>query len=73
MNPLVCLNSDYITTKTSSPGFTLLPGNYIYALYGNLGNDMDFQMLSAFILRMICNYDRIGNVGQIAKVNLPDT
>ena len=49
MNPLVCLNSDYITTKTSSPGFTLLPGNYIYALYGNLGNDMDFQMLSAFI------------------------
>ena len=49
MNPLVCVNSDFITTKTSSPGFTLLPGNYIYALYGNLGNNMDFQMLSAFI------------------------
>jgi hypothetical protein len=49
MNPLVCVNSDYITTNTSSPGFTLLPGNYIYALYGNLGNNMDFQMLSAFI------------------------
>jgi len=49
MNPLACLNSDYITTKTSSPGFTLLPGNYIYALYGNFGNNLDFQMLSAFI------------------------
>jgi hypothetical protein len=49
MNPLDCVNSDYITTKTSSAGFTLLPGNYIYALYGNLGNNMDFQMLSAFI------------------------
>ena len=49
MNPLVCVNSDFITTKMSSPGFTLLPGNYIYALYGNLGYIMDFQMLSAFI------------------------
>ena len=49
MNPLFCVNSDYITNRTSSPGFTLLPGNYIYALYGNLGHSIDFQMLSAFI------------------------
>ena len=49
MNPLVCVNSDFITTKTAGPGFTLLPGNYIYALYGNFGNNMDFQMMSAFI------------------------
>jgi hypothetical protein len=49
MNPLDCVNSGYITTKTSSAGFTLLPGNYVYALYGNLGHNMDFQMLSAFI------------------------
>ena len=49
MNPLDCVNSGYITTKTSSAGFTLLPGNWLYALYGNFGHHMDFQMLSAFI------------------------
>jgi hypothetical protein len=49
MNPLDCVNSDYITTKASSAGFTLLPGNLFYALYANLGPNTDFQMLSAFI------------------------
>jgi hypothetical protein len=49
MNPLDCVNSDYITTKTSTTGFTLLPGNLIYAIYANLGQNTDFQMLSAFI------------------------
>ena len=49
MNPLDCVNSGYITTKTSSAGFTLLPGNWFYALYANFGHNTDFQMLSAFI------------------------
>jgi hypothetical protein len=49
MNPLACVNSDYITTRASSPGFMLLPGNFVYALYGNFGHHTDFQMLSAFI------------------------
>ena len=49
MNPLDCVNSGYITTKTSSAGFTLLPGNLFYALYANFGHYTDFQMLSAFI------------------------
>jgi hypothetical protein len=49
MNPLYCMNSGYITTQTSSAGFTLLPGNWLYAVYGNFGHSIDFQMLSAFI------------------------
>ena len=49
MNPLDCVNADFITTKTSSAGFTLLPGNFLYALYANFGHSIDFQMLSAFI------------------------
>ena len=73
MNPLVCVNSDYITTKTSIPPITLLPGNYIYALYGNLGNNLDFQMLSAFIFEDDLKYDQTGKLGQIAEVNLPET
>ena len=49
MNPLDCVNADFITTKTSSAGLTLLPGNYLYALYANFGQSIDFQLLSAFI------------------------
>jgi hypothetical protein len=49
MNPLNCVNSGYITTQTSSAGLKLLPGNWLYALYGNFGHNTDFQMLSAFI------------------------
>jgi hypothetical protein len=49
MNPLDCVNSGYITTQTSSAGFMLLPVNSVYALYANFGDNMDFQMLSAFI------------------------
>ena len=49
MNPLDCVNSGYITTKTSSAGFRVLPGNFFYAIYANFGQNTDFQMLSAFI------------------------
>jgi hypothetical protein len=49
MNPLDCVNSGYFNSKTSSAGFTLLPGNFLYAVYANFGHSIDFQMLSAFI------------------------
>jgi hypothetical protein len=56
MNPLNCVNFDYITTKTSSAGFKLLPGNWLYALHGNFGITRISKCCLPSFLRMICNY-----------------